>query len=114
MPMPHTIFGCANIGGQISRLDDVLQLLGTFRASGATEIDTAARYPPTSPGASQRLLGEAKVAETGFNVDTKIKVGSDPRGSLTAAAVDASIEESLASLGVSKVRFSENYMTPLV
>ena len=103
MSVPHTIFGCANIGDQISRADDVSQFLDTLKTLTITEVDTAARYPPTLPGASQRLLGEAKVAELGFIVDTKIKVGNDPSGSLTAAAIDASVEESLTSLGISKV-----------
>ena len=102
---PYTIFGCANVGDQISRLDDVSRFLHTLKSSAIAEVDTAARYPPTAPGLSQRLLGAAKVAELGFKVDTKIQVVSaDPNGSLSAAAIDASVAESLASLGVSKVR----------
>ena len=81
----------------------MFQFLDTLKTSAVTELDTAARYPSTSPGASQRLFGEAKVAELGFYIDTKIKIGSDPRGSLTAAAIDASIEESLTSLGIPMV-----------
>ena len=76
--------------------------------------DTAAYNPTTNPGQSEALLGKAKAAERGFVIDTKIRVVAPcvglkeiarvgAKGSLTRSAIEASIENSLAALGVERV-----------
>lgn len=63
-------------GGAISSLngfntaDLVKSTLALLHNQGVTHVDTARRYPPTSPGQSEQLLGEANVhSGSGFVVD---------------------------------------------
>ncbi|KAJ8128187.1 hypothetical protein O1611_g5450 [Lasiodiplodia mahajangana] len=88
------IFGGASIGAAYTTRQQVAELLQTLQSLGVTRIDTAARYPPTDIGASERLLGEAGVAELGFSVDSKIFVGSVAEGSLAPHAIEKSLTES--------------------
>jgi len=103
MATPELIFGCATIGAQFPTKDSVLEVSTVLQAAGVTRLDTAARYPPTSPGLSQELLGEAHLGEAGFSIDTKIACSLDPSGSLTGAAIEKSLKESLDVLGVPRV-----------
>ena len=107
MPHPHLVFGGAAIGSTYLTIDAVSELLVALKNQGIEHIDSAARYPPTDPGQSEHLLGEANAAHAGFNVDTKISVEGDGSGSLTAAAIALSLQGSLERLKVTKVRGSE-------
>ncbi|KAI1335584.1 Aldo/keto reductase [Xylariaceae sp. FL0016] len=88
---PKLIFGAANIGTSYATPQAVSDLLDTLQSVGIDRIDTAARYPPTDPGASERLLGEAGVSERGFAIDTKILPGSH-RPEAVAKSVGGSYE----------------------
>ena len=103
MSNPHVIFGCASIGASFPTKEDVRDVLETLQKAAITRLDTAARYPPTSPGLSEKLLGETHIAQHGFLVDTKIACSADPSGSLAEAAIGKSLNQSLLSLDVSKV-----------
>lgn len=104
MPQPNTLFGGALIGTSFTTLDQVQELLDLLKTLGINRIDTAARYSPTAPGSSERLLGDTRAAEQGFTIDTKINTaGDDGAGSLTAAAIQKSLEESLSRLKTGKV-----------
>src|ERR1035441_4438167 len=106
MSPPELIFGTASVGASFTTKEAVLSVIEALKKAGIGRVDTAGRYPPTSPGLSQKLLGEARVAGEGFTVDTKIAlVGADAGGSLSPQAIDKSIAESLSSLGVTKVRY---------
>ncbi|KAM4057920.1 aldo/keto reductase family protein [Hirsutella rhossiliensis] len=91
---PLLIFGGASIGYAYDRPEAVSELLRTLRSLGITRVDTAARYPPTNPGASERLLGEAGAATQGFDLDTKILCWGDGSGTLEPAAIEKSLHES--------------------
>ncbi|EIN06754.1 aldehyde reductase [Punctularia strigosozonata HHB-11173 SS5] len=99
----NLIFGGANIGERFTTVEEVSSVLSKLKEKGIIRIDTAARYPPTNPGASEKLIGEAHAAQLGFVIDTKVNVAGDGRGSLSAEAIAKSIEESLGRLGVDKV-----------
>lgn len=110
MGYPDLVFGGATIGSgdHLSTPSDVSTLLGRLLELGFQRIDTAARYPPTDMGASERLLGEAGVASKGFLVDTKVLVTMDAArpigaGSLAPSAVRTSVADSFERLKVSKV-----------
>lgn len=103
MNYPQLIFGGASIGARFVDLHDMAALENALQTSSITRVDTAARYPVNSPGQSQRLLGEARFTEKGFSIDTKINYFGDGSGTLAAEAIDASLQESLLSLNVSKV-----------
>ena len=109
MPAPQLIFGCASIGAQFASKEEVQTVFRTLKDVGINRVDTAARYPPTAAGMSQRLLGEAGVAREGLIVDTKIDVSGDGRGSLTAANIDRSLQQSLMSLQLEKVETRISY-----
>ena len=87
----------------------VLQLLRVVQRCGISHLDTAARYPPDAPGQSEKLLGEAlAVADVSdrFTVDTKIKVlfiNDGALGSLTPENIEASLNQSLKTLGLPRV-----------
>ncbi|KAI0099188.1 Aldo/keto reductase [Nemania sp. FL0031] len=91
---PQLIFGGASIGAAFTTREQVVELLRTLQSLGVTRIDTAARYPPTNFGASERLLGEARVADLGFSIDSKIFVGSVAEGSLAPHAIETSMTQS--------------------
>jgi aflatoxin B1 aldehyde reductase len=73
-------------------------------------IDTAAIYPSPNPGISEKVLGEAGIGDHAADLvlDTKILVGPTVDGShggaLSTVNMQRSIDKSLASLKVSKVR----------
>ena len=102
MSQPQVLFGCASVGQSYASREDVERLLSTLQSVGVNHLDTAARYPPTSPGQSEKLLGEAQAARS-FAVDTKVLVYGDGRGTLTEEQIGKSIKQSYESLGSSKV-----------
>lgn len=103
--IPHAIFGAGFLGVDFATTPELSTLLNFLKASNVRRIDTARRYPATSPGLSETMLGKTSAAELGFVIDTKINVPlTGPESSLTATAIYASVDESLAALGVESVR----------
>ena len=103
MTQPNLVLGGAAIGSSYQTSDAVSELLVALKKHGISHIDSAARYPPTDPGRSEQLLGQAKAAEAGFIIDTKIDTEGDGSGTLTAAAIANSLEASFNRLQVKKV-----------
>jgi len=107
---PHILLGAG--GGIIpgSNPEDVASLLKHIQTlpTPMYGIDTAAVYPATNPGHSEKVLGEAHVGNTTLVLDTKILVGqtvdSSHGGPLSKVNLRNSVERSLAALKVSKVR----------
>jgi aflatoxin B1 aldehyde reductase len=97
------IFGGASIGDQFASLESVEKLLDCLQSLGITRIDVAGKYPPCAPGYAERLLGQAKAAERGFEIDTKIFCETDGKGSLSEYAIEQSLLNSLKSLQTEKV-----------
>lgn len=71
---PEIIFGCGGLGNEFIGEDAVKELLKILKETGVCRLDTAALYPPTDIGASQRLLGQAGAAGLGFTIDTKVLI----------------------------------------
>lgn len=104
MSSPQVCFGCASIGKSYTTAEQVTALLHSLSKAGIKHLDTAARYPPTSPGLSEKLLGEAECGKKGeFSVNTKVLISGDGSGSLTETAIGKSLDQSYQSLGVSEV-----------
>ncbi|KAJ7701488.1 NADP-dependent oxidoreductase domain-containing protein [Mycena rosella] len=99
---PILIFGGALIGHAYNTTESVSELLAALKSLGIRRIDTAARYPPTNPGNSERLLGQTGAAAQGFTIDTKFDFSGDGSGSLEPAAVDKSLNESYERLALEK------------
>ncbi|KAL1626220.1 hypothetical protein SLS54_003055 [Diplodia seriata] len=95
---PEIIFGGASIGSAYTTPEAVTGLLHSLKTLGIRRIDTAARYPPTNPGASEKLLGEAGAVRDGFTIDSKILSSGDGKGTLTPLAIDKSVYESNSRL----------------
>lgn len=96
---PQLIFGCGGLGNEFVGENSVTELLEVLEESGVRRLDTAALYPPTDIGASQRLLGQAGAARRGFTVDTKVMISmSGFRGTLEPDKIERSAEESRESL----------------
>lgn len=102
---PQLIFGTASFGmdgtafqdaGSIKELFAKLQELGIFR------LDTGARYPPSRPGGSETLIGEAITELGGFDLTVDTKVYTDTRtdgsGDLTPEQIGKSANASLERL----------------
>lgn len=102
---PRLIFGAASFGMNFVSREDVQEVLRYLKENDITHIDTAGRYPPTSPGRSEKLIGETEAASQGFTIDTKIlTMGSDHSGELENAAIEKSVSTSLQRMGVEQVR----------
>jgi len=115
----NLILGGANTGINPScgfkSVEELEPLLELWKNSGLKILDTSALYPWTNIGTSEKLIGEAKAAEIGFAIDTKIMPGG--AGCLKPEAIHTSFTKSLDSLRVNKVRVlychSPDYETPL-
>jgi aflatoxin B1 aldehyde reductase len=104
MAPPELIFGNANVGYTWTDADDIDALARQLQAGGIRRLDTAARYPPTKPGESQRLLGAHAFGAQGFAIDTKILAfTADGSGEMTTEAIQKSVTESLEALKIDKV-----------
>lgn len=105
MANPNLIFGGGFIGHNFANVEDVSDLLDYLIQVKINRVDSARLYPITNPGASETLLGDAKAADRGFTIDTKIKVPptGDGRDTLSPNAIEASIAESFAALKVQQV-----------
>lgn len=103
MGNPKTIFGAASFGMSFVTLENVQEVLDYLK-NNITHLDTAGRYPPTSPGRSEELIGESKAASQGFTIDTKIlTLSPDHLGELTRPAIEKSLNTSLQRMGVEQV-----------
>ena len=68
------------------------ELLQALKEAGVERLDTAALYPPTDIGASERLLGQIAAARQGFTIDTKVLIGlSGFQGTLEPEKIARSI-----------------------
>lgn len=103
MTHPNLVLGGAALGSSYQTLDAVSELLVALKKHNISHIDSAARYPPTNPGRSEQLLGQAKAAEAGFIIDTKINTEGDGSGTLTPAAIETSLRSSFDRLQVKNV-----------
>lgn len=96
---PKLIFGAAGIGDEFKTAESVTDLLRTLKSSAVTTLDTAALYPPTAIGASEKLLGDTGAAKNGFKIDTKVMVTSIiGDGTLEPAKIEASVNTSMERL----------------
>lgn len=96
---PQLIFGGSTLGEDYKTLEEVQDILGLARLLGIHEVDTAALYPVTDMGLSEKLLGEVKAIPKGFAVDTKILVLSkEANGTLEPDKIRTSLERSRKSL----------------
>lgn len=101
---PELIFGTASFGMEMTEFQDtesVRKLLEQARSLGITHLDTAARYPPLSPGRSEELLGLAHDVSGAFKVDTKVLASTsnpDGSGELSREAIAQSVDASLKRL----------------
>ncbi|KAK7943312.1 Aldo/keto reductase [Apiospora aurea] len=96
---PQLIYGCGGLGHEIP-VDSAAELLQTLKEGGVTRLDTAALYPPTDIGASQRILGRMRAsAELGFTIDTKAMVSmTGLAGTLEPAKIEKSAAQSVQDL----------------
>lgn len=97
---PQLIFGTATFGMDMTAFQDrdtVVLLLEELKTLGVTQLDTAARYPPFSPGRAEQLVGEAEAIAAGFSVDTKVYTDTktDGSGDLGLTAIEKSVATSL-------------------
>lgn len=93
------IFGCGGLGEEFIGEEAVAELLQTLKEAGIVQLDTAALYPPTHVGASQRLLGQVGAAQMGFSIDTKVLISmKNFKGTLHPDKIAKSITESHESL----------------
>ncbi|KAI1660053.1 NADP-dependent oxidoreductase domain-containing protein [Daldinia decipiens] len=101
---PHIIFGCGGLGNEFvgatnSSNSSVRELLELLKEAGINRLDTAALYPPSDIGASQRLLGQVGAARLGFIIDTKVLISmSGFKGTLEPEKIAKSIAESHEAL----------------
>ncbi|THC87557.1 hypothetical protein EYZ11_012995 [Aspergillus tanneri] len=86
MGVPRLIFGAASFGMNFVNPEDAQEVLNYLKENNITHLDTAGRYPPTSPGRSEELL--------------------DHRGELEKSAIEKSINTSLQRMGVEQLGVS--------
>lgn len=96
---PQLIFGCGGVGVEFVGEESVVELLQTLKDVGVSRLDTAALYPPTDIGASQRLIGQAGAARMGFTIDTKVMVSlQGGKGTLEPEKIAKSVSQSHETL----------------
>ncbi|PYI08004.1 Aldo/keto reductase [Aspergillus sclerotiicarbonarius CBS 121057] len=96
-PAPQYVIGTQGFGAQWTAAN-VSALVDRIEAEGLQHFDTAALYPPTNPGASEKLLGSVRKSD--FTIDTKILFRPE---ALRKDQMEESLRQSLKSLGVTKV-----------
>ncbi|KAJ6509042.1 NADP-dependent oxidoreductase domain-containing protein [Mycena sanguinolenta] len=104
MAPPELIFGTANVGSVWATPEDINKLAHELSDGGIRRLDTAARYPPTNPGESQRILGAHSFGSQGFAIDTKILAWTaDGSGEMTPEAIEKSVTNSLEVLKIEMI-----------
>ncbi|KAH6664974.1 NADP-dependent oxidoreductase domain-containing protein [Halenospora varia] len=122
MAPPKIVFGAGGIGATEKGFtftwdtaESVSSLLSTLSSLGITELDGGASYPPGNPWHTETLLGEAKAAEKGFIIDSKVAIHGGNRQDENGIAT--SLDKSLEILGVDKVRtlysHAPDHVTPV-
>ncbi|KAL9046575.1 MAG: hypothetical protein Q9214_000620 [Letrouitia sp. 1 TL-2023] len=99
--MSSILFGGASLGeGAFSTDESMAAIYDTLAAAEISRIDTARRYPKSSPGCSEQLLGSTGAIKRGFAIDTKINVTSvgQSGGSLSKNKIKESVAASSAAL----------------
>ncbi|KAJ4855712.1 aldo/keto reductase family domain-containing protein [Trichoderma breve] len=106
----HLIFGAGGVGHTKDSFtftwdtpEKVSELLSSLKRLNLPELDSAAVYPPGNPGHTEILLGQAKAADQGFTIDSKVFI-REPGKNLTDANISSSIDNTLASIGTDHVR----------
>ncbi|KAF2012095.1 Aldo/keto reductase [Aaosphaeria arxii CBS 175.79] len=102
MAPPQFTYGAGNLSYDWTP-DTINDLAKALKEAGINRVDSAAIYPFTDPGGSDRLLGIGKFPEKGFTVDTKAMVFGDGSGTMTEAAIEKSLSGSLEGLKIPKV-----------
>ncbi|KAI0196405.1 putative aldo/keto reductase [Astrocystis sublimbata] len=98
---PQLIFGCGGLGNEFLGVNAVTNLLQTLKKGGLARVDTAALYPPTDIGASQRLLGQVGASQMGFAIDTKVLISIRMlRDTLTPEKIEKSVAISYQDLNL--------------
>jgi aflatoxin B1 aldehyde reductase len=90
------IFGCALVGMHgFTDAATFASVMDILRQGGVDQLDTAARYPPSKQGESERLIGEAHAGDQEFSIDTKVLMGfNDGSDELSSPSIAKSIRES--------------------
>lgn len=102
MPPPKIYVGSGTWGERISK-DGIEELAAALKELGVREIDTAPIYPLPNPGGSEKLIGDLQYAKKGFLIDSKILYFGNGDGTLSATAIQKSLDQSLTNLKVEKV-----------
>lgn len=103
MAPPKFIIGSGTWGHNVDEAQ-VRDQVSSLKGYGISQVDTAALYPPSNPGQAERFLGQVGYEKEGFLLDTKILYTNMGSGSLTPEAIEKSVDQSLASLKIKKVR----------
>ena len=104
MAHPELIFGTAKVGSVWTAPEDISTLAHELSEGGIRRLDTAACYPSTNPGESQRTLGAHSFGSQGFAIDTKVLAWTaDGSGEMTPEAIEKSVTDSLEALKIEKV-----------
>ncbi|KAJ5963978.1 uncharacterized protein N7479_003854 [Penicillium vulpinum] len=98
MDTPRYVFGAQGFGVAWTA-DNVDHLMNSLTKTGINEFDTAALYPATNPGASEKLLGEKRPKDA--VIHTKVLFSVDD--SLSFRNIGTSIMASLERLQVKKI-----------
>ncbi|TVY15593.1 Oxidoreductase sirO [Lachnellula arida] len=108
MSSPSIIMGTGGFGVTWSK-DDLGALARALKEAGIDPIDTAALYPVGASGLSEKLVGEGKFGEHGFQIDSKILFSGDGSGNLTAPKIQESLSKTFDSLKVASVSLLQNH-----
>lgn len=107
---PQIVFGGASFGHEFPTQESVQEVLTLLKDLKINQIDTAARYPPTNHGMSEKLLGATHAASQGLTISTKVyTAGGDGSGELDRASIQKSFSTSLERLGVDQVINAEEF-----
>lgn len=103
---PTLLFGTSSFamtGTTFQTSTDIQPLLTYLTENSINALDTAARYPPNAPGASESLIGSTHLP-TDLTIDTKVFTSATGGGGeLTRSNIHGSVVASLARLKTNKI-----------
>ncbi|KAF2792370.1 Aldo/keto reductase [Melanomma pulvis-pyrius CBS 109.77] len=102
MPPPKIYIGSGTWGDRISK-HGIEELAAALKELGVREIDTAPIYPLPNPGGAEKLIGDLQYAKKGFLIDSKILYFGNGDGTLSATAIQESLDQSLTNLKIEKL-----------
>ncbi|KAI1470982.1 Aldo/keto reductase [Daldinia caldariorum] len=102
MTPPKPIIG-SGVWGHFLGEDEIRSQLNDAERLRILHIDSGAHHPYSKPGLAERLLGEIGYQNQGFTVDSKVLYSNGGDGTLTAEAVEKSIDQTLSSLKTHKI-----------